>query len=87
MGLLSTTGAFLTMSGICHSTLMCSVTNDPLLSHLRSAMRLSPPGCSYLLMMLGGYDIRLLLDYYLSVACVGRGVTNAWQAALNESLQ
>ena len=71
MRLLSTRGTFLTMSGICHSTLMSCVTNDPLLSHLRSAMSLSPAGYSYLLMMLGAFDIRLPCCYYLSVAYVG----------------
>ena len=53
MRLLSTGGTFLTVSGICHSTLMSCVTNN-----LRSAMSLSPAGFSYLLMMLGGFDIR-----------------------------
>ena len=58
VGLLSTGGTFLTVSGICHSTLISCVTNDPLLSHLRSAMSLSAAWCSYLLMMRGGFDIR-----------------------------
>ena len=72
MGLFSTGGTFLTMSGICQITLKCCcATNDPLLSHLRSATSLSPPGYSYLIMMLGGFDIRLLLRYCLFVAYVG----------------
>ena len=51
-------------SGISHSTLMCCVTNEPLLSHLKSAMSLSPLGYSYLLMMCSGFD-HGLPHYYL----------------------
>ena len=71
VGLLSTRGNSLTMSGICHNTLMGYGTNDILLPHLRSAMNLSHPGYSYLLMMLGGFDIRLLPHYQLFAAYVG----------------
>ena len=63
--------SFLTRSGISHSTLMCCVTNDHLLSHLKSAKSLSPLGYSYLLMMCSGFDRGLPHYCYLFVVQVG----------------